>query len=292
MPLVSVIIPTYNRIDLLIETLNSVLRQTFADREIIVVDDGSTDGTRDSLTGFGTGVRLVPLPHIGRLDTVRNSGLAAARGELITFLDSDDLWHPDKLALQVAAMERQPQIGMVFTNVVVLLPDGSVTPPVLNTDQKRSDGVFQRLLTGCFIHPSTVMVRRTLFDQLGPFETRFRSQGDYIFWMRAARAMPAYCLVDALVTVRRSATSMSQHFEIEMMQDAIDALYFVSSTEKLTLMQRLLARRTLARWYVHLSKLEAEPVQARRYLRQSLRFNPVQRQAWFELANMGSEQPP
>lgn len=291
MPRVSVIIPTYNRIDLLLDTLSSVLRQTFADFEIVVVDDGSTDGTADRLPGLDSRLRLVALPHIGHLDTVRTLGLAAAGGDLIAFLDSDDLWRPDKLALQVAAFDRQPQLGLVFTDVVVLLPDGSCTPPVLTSEQKRSAGVFQRLLAGCFIHPSTVMVHRALFDRLGPFETRLSSQGDYLFWMRAAKAMPATCLPETLVTVRRSADSMSQHHEIAMMRGAIEALSAVIATEQLTSRQTLIARRTLARWYLHLARLESDSSRVRADIHQSLRLNPLQRQGWIALAALGAGRP-
>ena len=284
MPRVSIIIPTYNRIDLLLETLASVLRQTFADFEIVVVDDGSTDGTVDRMADLDPRLSLLLLPRIGHLDTVRNYGLAAAQGNLIAFLDSDDLWRPDKLARQVALFDEQPGLGLTFTDVDVLLPDGSVTLPVLTAKQKRSDGVFQRLLSGCFIHPSTAMVRRSLFDRLGPFETNLVSQGEYLFWMRAAQAMPAACLPEALVTVRRSATSMSQRHEITMMRGAVAALGRVTATEPLTLRQHLTARRTLARWHVHLARLEGDTAQARRDIRQSLRWNPLQRQAWIELA--------
>jgi glycosyltransferase involved in cell wall biosynthesis len=288
MPRVSVIIPTYNRIDLLTETLDSVLHQTFADFEIVVVDDGSTDGTVDHLAGLDPRLRLVALPHIGHLDTVRNHGLAAARGDLIAFLDSDDLWRQDKLALQIAAFDHQPDLGLAFSDVVVLLPDGSVTPPVLTAEQKRSEGIFQRLLTGCFIHPSTAMAPRTLFDRLGTFETGLVSQGDYHFWMRAAKALPAACLPEPLVTVRRSAASMSQQHELTMMRGAIDALGLVARDERLTPVQHLLARRSLARWHMHLARLEPNATQARREVRQSLRLNPLQRQAWVEVARQAA----
>jgi hypothetical protein len=154
---------------------------------------------------------------------------------------------------------------------------------VLTAKQKRSTGVFRRLLAGCFIHPSTAMVRRTLFDRLGPFETRLASQGDYLFWMRAAKARPTACLPETLVTVRRSAGSMSQHHEITMMKGAIGALEMVTAVEPLTLAQRLVARRTLARWYLHLARLERDSSRVRADIRRSLRLNPLQRQAWIAL---------
>ena len=110
MPRVSVIIPTYNRAHLIRQALESALAQTCRDFEIIVADDGSTDHTAEVVAQFGSAVTYIPLPHRDQPAATRNGGLRVARGEFVAFLDSDDLFFPNKLALQIAALEAHPHV--------------------------------------------------------------------------------------------------------------------------------------------------------------------------------------
>src|SRR5687767_7703512 len=111
-PLVSILIPTYNRLDYLREAVGSVLRQTYENWELIIVDDGSTDDTRAWVLSLAEPrIRLITIPHSGNLGLVRNRGIAEARGELIAFLDSDDAFEPHKLAAQTAALATHPECG-------------------------------------------------------------------------------------------------------------------------------------------------------------------------------------
>jgi len=128
-PRVSVVIPTFNRARLVGLTIDSVLAQTFRDFEIIVVDDGSTDDTAALLAGFGERVRVLRQPNQG-MNPARNAGLAAARGEYVALLDSDDLWEPYKLALQVELLDRFPDAGFVFSEFSVMESDehGAIGP--------------------------------------------------------------------------------------------------------------------------------------------------------------------
>ncbi|HUE97232.1 MAG TPA: glycosyltransferase family A protein, partial [Longimicrobiaceae bacterium] len=130
-PRVSVLIPTYDRRSWLAGAVESVLGQTFRDLEVIVCDDGSTDDPSDLLSGYGARVRHLRFEHTGSPGGTRNRGLEVARGELIAFLDDDDLWDPEKLALQVAVMDANPAAGLVYTDARLLLPDGSESDPVL-----------------------------------------------------------------------------------------------------------------------------------------------------------------
>ncbi|HKB50507.1 MAG TPA: glycosyltransferase family 2 protein [Solirubrobacterales bacterium] len=121
---VSAVIPTYNREHLVARAIRSALAALAPGDEIIVVDDGSTDGTAAVVEGFGAPVRLLRLPH-GGAGTARNAGLAAARGPLVAFLDSDDEWFPDKIDLQRAFLERRPDILYAFSDFGVRLEDGT-----------------------------------------------------------------------------------------------------------------------------------------------------------------------
>jgi hypothetical protein len=121
---VTAVIPTYNREHLIARAIRSALAALSPDDEVIVADDGSTDGTAAVVEGFGASVRLLRLPH-GGAGAARNAGLAAARGPLGAFLDSDDEWFPDKIALQRAFLERRPDVLYAFSDFGVRLEDGS-----------------------------------------------------------------------------------------------------------------------------------------------------------------------
>ena len=113
-PIVSVVIPTYNRWPLVAEAIESVLSQTYRDFELIVVDDGSTDGTAGEIAKFGSRLRLLRQPNRG-VSAARNLAFGEARGRYLAFLDSDDLWRPKKLAIQTAFMERNPSVAICQT---------------------------------------------------------------------------------------------------------------------------------------------------------------------------------
>src|SRR5437867_1708261 len=115
MPKVSIVIPTYNYGRYVVEAVESVLNQSFQDREVIVVDDGSTDDTRERLERFRGRIRYIYQRNKG-LPAARNTGIRAARGAYVAFLDSDDLWLPEKLALQVPILDTRQQVGMVYTD--------------------------------------------------------------------------------------------------------------------------------------------------------------------------------
>src|SRR5262245_24174957 len=138
-PLVTVVIPTWNRRDFVRETVKSVIAQTYPHWELIVVDDGSTDGTSEHLNALDEPrLRVLPAPHSGHLGQVRNRGAAAGSGELIAFLDSDDLWLPEKLALQVKALQASGA-GWCYSRFDLMDVDGRAMP---------LDADYFRLLSG------------------------------------------------------------------------------------------------------------------------------------------------
>jgi len=124
-PVVSVVIPAYNAAWCVGQAIDSALAQSFVDREIIVVDDGSTDDTPRVLAGYGSRIRIVSKPN-GGLSSARNAGVAAAQGEFVAFLDADDRWLPAKLARQVALMREEPRLAFCSTAARVQAPGGKV----------------------------------------------------------------------------------------------------------------------------------------------------------------------
>jgi glycosyltransferase involved in cell wall biosynthesis len=265
---------------LLVEAVESVLAQTYRDFELIVADDGSGDETAARVAAFGDAVRYLALPHSGRPEEVRNQAIAAARGRFLAFLDDDDLWHAEKLARQVARLQQDRQIGYVYCDCRFLHQDGTLSPPVLPPQHKDEAATFENLLQGCFVHPSTVLMRRTLFEKVGPFSDQFFSQGDYDLWLQAAWVAPVACVPEPLVYLRHYEDGLALQRDTLNYEYAILVLEALRRRLPLTLRQRWLSRRALSRWYVHLAlRREATPA-ARHDLVRSLRLNPLQRAAW------------
>jgi glycosyltransferase involved in cell wall biosynthesis len=183
---VSVVIPTYNRRELLKKAIASVYAQTCQDFEVIVVDDGSTDGTPlDHVTPRDKMIFL-PLPHTGLPARARNEGIAHASGEYIAFLDSDDMWTPTMLEEQLAVMGSGPEIGLTSTNATVFRVDTGETHLYNRPGMKFSGRVTAPLLHNNFVITSTALVRRSALDEVGTFSEDLLLRGieDYDLWLR------------------------------------------------------------------------------------------------------------
>jgi glycosyltransferase involved in cell wall biosynthesis len=198
-PIVSVIIPTHNRAWVLAEAVDSVLAQTFPDYELIVVDDGSTDATADLLAGYGARLRVEVQAHQG-VSAARNRGIARANGELLAFLDSDDLWLPHKLRRQVDFMASRPAALICQTGEVWIRRGVRVNPA--RRHRKPSGMIFDASLALCLVSPSAVMARRALFEEAGTFDESLPACEDYDLWLRVSARFPVYLLDQALVVKR------------------------------------------------------------------------------------------
>lgn len=205
-PICSVIIPTYNRRRLLAEAVGSVLNQSGSPPlELIIVDDGSTDDTSEYLAtlvtlapragGPGTSrasgpgaVTVLRIPHCGMPGAVRNRGVEIARGEYIAFLDSDDLWLSDKLAVQLKLHQAHPQLALSHTREHWVRGHKLIKQPPpyrFPTGTSLPEGdVFAAALEKCMIGPSTAMIKRSVFQELGGFREDIQVAEDYEFWLR------------------------------------------------------------------------------------------------------------
>ncbi|WP_316369148.1 glycosyltransferase family 2 protein [Candidatus Thiodiazotropha sp. CDECU1] len=178
---ISVIIPTYNRIHSLPRAVDSVLSQTHAPLEIIVVDDGSEDGTDRLMKERYSQCDYLHQSNLG-VSSARNLGIAHARGEWIAFLDSDDRWLPNKLQLQIGALTESPQYRLCHSNEVWIR--NGVRVNQMHKHAKSGGRIFQRCLPLCVISPSSVMLHRTLFEEYGLFDTELPACEDYDLWLR------------------------------------------------------------------------------------------------------------
>ena len=190
MPRVTVAIPTHNRADLVVEALDSVLAQEYADREVVVVDNGSTDETEQRLTPYLDRIHYVRQENRGRAGS-RNRALAEASGEFVAFLDSDDLWLPGKLERQVAALDAMPDVGLVHGHVEVIDESGRPLPSLTAAHRSifatvhRDEASYAQYALTCMCLTSTIMVRRTLLERLGGYDTSLELE-DLDLYLRIA----------------------------------------------------------------------------------------------------------
>jgi glycosyltransferase involved in cell wall biosynthesis len=181
------------------EAVESVLRQTYTEYELIVVDDGSEDETVARLGAYGSAVRVVLQRRRG-VSAARNLGVSWARGELLAFLDSDDWWHPRKLEAQTAFMVQHPEMK-ICQSAEVWIRRG-VRVNAKKKHAKPSGDIFRACLDLCVVSPSTVMMQRRLFDRVGGFDEALPVCEDYDLWLRIAKDTPVFLLDRALATKR------------------------------------------------------------------------------------------
>jgi len=198
-PLVSVIIPTYNRGWILKEAIESVRSQTYRNFELIIVDDGSTDDTQDILENFKEELVVIRQTNKG-VSAARNKGVAFSRGTLISFLDSDDLWKPEKLANQVAFFVSNPEIQICQTDEIWIRKGKRVNPKKYH--QKPSGMIYVPSLSLCLVSPSAVMMKKKLFQSVGGFDETFPACEDYDLWLRIGCRYPVPLIEQELVIKR------------------------------------------------------------------------------------------
>ena len=203
-PTVSVMIPTYNTLGYLQEAVASVLAQTLPSWELIVVDDGSSDGTAEWLATLrDPRIRAVSRPHTGNLSQVRNAGLSLATAPWLAFLDADDLWAPSKLERQLAFHEAHPDVRWSYTGRRVVDAAGDPLPGEFPW-QPVGGWILEKLLVHeAAIASPAMMIHRSLLDAIGAFDERFPYAGDYDLRLRLAARAECGVIDEPLVSIRR-----------------------------------------------------------------------------------------
>lgn len=198
-PTVSVIVPTYNRSAFVKDAVASVLAQEGVCPEIVVVDDGSSDGTDRALEAFRDRVRFLRRAH-GGVSAARNSGIRIAAGEWLAFLDSDDLWLPSKLRRQLDFLTAHPEFLVCQTEEIWLRNGVRINPRKYH--RKPRGHCFERLLDRCLVSPSAVMIHRDVFDSVGLFDENLPACEDYDLWLRIG-CKYALGLIEEQLVVKR-----------------------------------------------------------------------------------------
>lgn len=212
LPKVSVIIPCYNRGTFIAETIESVLNQSYQNIELVVVDDGCTDNSREVLEQYGERIRI--LDHPGRVNkgqsAALNLGLESCDGEYIAILDSDDLFAPEKIEVQVNFLQEHTQFGLVYSNGMNINSEGKQTYAIFPPTHRSPVGPAE-VLMDCFINlPSNALVRKSVFDIAGGFDESLRAAQDHDMVVRLLEIAPAGYLDKCLWSYRRHEDSISR----------------------------------------------------------------------------------
>jgi glycosyltransferase involved in cell wall biosynthesis len=247
-PSVAVIIPTYNRAALIERAVQSVLGQTFRDFELVIVDDGSTDGTAEMPLLKNSDPReprlhYTRLPENRGVSAARNAGVTATSAPWIAFLDSDDEWLPEKLRQQVRWTIEHPDMHIVQTREIWIRRGTRVNPP--KTHEKSAGDLFAASLERCMITPSSVMLRRTLFQSMGGFNESLPACEDYDLWLRVTCRCPAG-LVDEYLLKRYGGHADQLSATVPVLDRfRIRSVIDLLASNVLTDEQKVLARKNL-----------------------------------------------
>ena len=242
-PIVSVIIATYNRYPMLLEALSSVREQTYPRIQCVVVDDGSTDGTAQ--ISSAQDIQYIGIKHTGFPGRVRNIGAQKATGTLLAFLDSDDLWMPDKSEKQVRFLKDHPDIHICHTREI--WKRGARIISQTGQRHNRSGNIFEDCLKKCIVGPSTVVLTKELFMDIGAFHPDLEIAEDYELWLRIS-AKYAFGYIDEPLIIKRAGHAdqlSAKHGQIEIFR--IRALLEEITSNVFTDVQMALARKELAR---------------------------------------------
>ncbi len=222
-PTVSIIIPTYNRRQSIGRSVRSVLNQTYRDFELIIVDDGSTDNTKELVADFND-ERIRYVRHEGNKGeaAARNTGIKAARCDYIAYQDSDDEWLPEKLARQIELLENaSPEMGVIYTGFWKAENHKRTYVPFSWVSQKNGD-IHKELLKGNFIGSPVVLIKKECFNKVGLFDERLRNLVDWEMWLRISKRYHFRCVDEPLAVAHYDSDNVSDNPD-----SLIDALELV-----------------------------------------------------------------
>jgi glycosyltransferase involved in cell wall biosynthesis len=241
-PLISVILPVYNRANWVARAIDSVLSQTYQNFELLVIDDGSTDDTSRVLENYGSRLKVLKQAHRGAT-AARNLGLEYARGEFVAFIDSDDRWYADRLSSQLHCFNRR-EVGLVFGNAALV--DYRQTPPrhlkrTFFDNVRPSRGrVMEFFERGCFVPFSSVLARRRCFTETGGFTTG-RVAADYLKWLEISARYEFDYVPNPVYEYAIHPGGISHHL-LETLADRIEAFKEMLAQNRNVKMERVLRR--------------------------------------------------
>jgi glycosyltransferase involved in cell wall biosynthesis len=281
MPRVSVIIPIYNSEKYVQESIESVLHQTFKDFELIFIDDGSTDRTKEILSHYKDIVYFYQ--ENSGPSRARNEGIRRSHGQLISFLDADDLWFPDKLELEVKYFDTHPDIGLVTCDALAFTGDKVIVPSMAKERPLHSGSVLYFLLRENFLNTNNVLIRRDVFDKVGMFDETRKFSEDYDLWLRIAQHYKIGFVRNILTKYRVHDLSRSQSNKEDVFRSHLELVEKYLGRDRFNCWQRnfILSFNYFKYGYNFFS--EGQTLKARQYLGRSISLNPFQISAYVYL---------
>lgn len=268
-PQVSVIIPTFNRESFLPSAIDSVLSQTFQDLELIVVDDGSVDGTQALIQEISDS-RFKSFQQANKgVSAARNLGIGHASGRWIAFLDSDDRWMPQKLQEQLRALGSRPEFRAVYTDEIWIRRGRRVNPK--KRHRKFSGWIYQHCLPLCIISPSSILLERDLLTEIGLFESDYPVCEDYEMWLRLSAEHPILFLPEPLIVKNGGHQDQLSQSHWGLDRFRLRALISRLESEELTPLQKRWTRREIVRK----SRILAQGCEKREKLEDAARYGAI-----------------
>ena len=269
-PTVSVVIPTYNRAPLIGRSIKSVLNQTYQDFEIIIVDDASTDDTKEVVTAFNDErIRYIRHDKNKGEAAARNTGIKAARAELIASQDSDDEWLPEKLAKQIQLLKNtSPKVGVAYTGFWKIENNEKTYIPFSWVNQKEGD-IHKELLKGNFIGSPATLIKKECFKKAGMFDEKLFHLVDWEMWLRISKHYHFKCVDEPLVVAHYDSDNVSDNPD-----SLIDALELVLEKNRDEFEAE---KKLLAKHWINIGNLlvaKGRVKEGRHYITNALRLYP------------------
>ncbi len=272
---VSIVIPAYNAMTYLSETLASVFQQTFSDFEVLLVDDGSTDSIQAWVEQSVSDPRVKLISQVNQgLSAARNTGITHSQSEYIAFLDADDLWHPSKLERQVQWLEAHPTVGLIYNWTTLIDSSGKPTGRVLGSAIEGN--VLPEILQRNIIDCPSVLVRRQCFDRVGLFDCALRSVEDWDMWIRIAAVYPFAVTPEPLVYYRQHPSNMSKNWRVmeQAFQQVITKAFASAPPALQTLKPKSLGSAYLVLAWKALQSQDRDAQLASQFQAQAIAHNP------------------
>ena len=274
-PKVSIVIPAYNAMTYLPDTLASVFKQTFSDFEVLLVDDGSTDSIRTWVAQTVRDRRVTLISQVNQgLSAARNTGISHSQSDYIAFLDADDLWHPTKLEQQVQWLDAHPTTGLIYNWTALIDSAGNPTGRVLGN--AIAGDVLPEMLQRNIIDCPSVLVRRQCFDRVGLFDCTLRSVEDWDMWIRIAAVYPFAVTCEPLVYYRQHPSNMSKNWRVmeQSFQQVITKAFASAPPELQALKPQSLGSAYLVLAWKALQSQDRDCQLASQFQKQAIAYNP------------------
>jgi glycosyltransferase involved in cell wall biosynthesis len=278
-PLISVITPTFNRAHLLGDTIESVLQQTYAQWEMIIVDDGSTDLTAELVASYNDPrIRFYAFDHSGNYAVVRNRGLSHSQGDIVAFLDSDDTWSPQKLSRVVETFAEHALSKFILNNVHLV---GNTTVKSPAFPDRHGSLLFNDLIQekNIVFYPSAMVFRKEILSSLPPPNERLPTGADHDFILRMASRFPGSFINERLTSIRKHDSNSSSHGLVQIYSDSVGHVKRFHESGDLT--KRDYIRLTAGYYYkLGLILLRTGDKRSTVYFRESINVQPIKVKAW------------